>query len=47
MGEGCGMAEFMRVEDLIVYQKLCQFHLDVCELTRTRPAEESIANFVP
>ena len=34
------MADFMRVEDLKVYQKLCQLHIEVCELTRTWPAEE-------
>jgi four helix bundle protein len=34
------MASFMRVEDLSVYQKLCQLHIEVCELTRTWPAEE-------
>ena len=34
------MADFMRVEDLKVYQKLCQLHLEVCALTRTWPAEE-------
>jgi len=34
------MARFMRVEDLKVYQKLCQLHIEVCELTRTWPSEE-------
>lgn len=34
------MAEFMRVEDLQVYQKLCDLHLEVCDLTRLWPAEE-------
>lgn len=34
------MAEFMRIEDLIVYQKLCQLHLEVCELTKSWPNEE-------
>lgn len=34
------MAEFMRVEDLKVYQKLCQLHIEVCELTRSWPLEE-------
>ena len=28
------MAEFFRVEDLIVYQKLCDLHIEVCNLTR-------------
>lgn len=34
------MAGFMRVEDLKVYQKLCQLHIEVCGLTRTWPTEE-------
>jgi four helix bundle protein len=34
------MAEFMRVEDLQVYQKLCRLHIDVCELARSWPTEE-------
>jgi four helix bundle protein len=34
------MAEFMRVEDLKVYQKLCQLHLEVCDLACTWPKEE-------
>jgi four helix bundle protein len=34
------MAEFMRVEDLDVYQRLCDLHLQVCELTRSWPTEE-------
>src|SRR5262245_34199762 len=34
------MAEFMRVEDLVVYQKLCDLHLEVCALTQTWPQEE-------
>ena len=34
------MGEFMRVEDLKVYQKLCQLHIEVCELTRGWPSEE-------
>ena len=34
------MATFMRVEDLVVYQKLCQLHIEVCDLTRTWPTDE-------
>jgi four helix bundle protein len=34
------MAEFMRVEDLKVYQKLCQLHLEVCDLASIWPKEE-------
>ena len=30
----------MRVEDLEVYQRLCQLHIEVCDLTRTWPLEE-------
>ncbi|HUE69745.1 MAG TPA: four helix bundle protein [Pirellulaceae bacterium] len=34
------MAGFFRVEDLIVYQRLCDLHLEVCDLSHTWPAEE-------
>lgn len=34
------MAGFFRVEDLLVYQRLCDLHLKVCDLTHTWPAEE-------
>src|SRR6266853_672824 len=34
------MADFMRVEDLVVYQRLCELHLQVCELVKSRPLEE-------
>ena len=34
------MAEFFRVEDLLVYQKLCDLHIEVSGLTHTWPAEE-------
>ncbi len=34
------MSEFMRVEDLQVYQKLCQLHIEVCQLTKSWPSEE-------
>jgi four helix bundle protein len=34
------MAEFMRVEDLVVYQKLCALHLDLCARTKRWPREE-------
>ena len=34
------MGEFMRVEDLVVYQKLCQLHIDVCALAKSWPADE-------
>lgn len=34
------MPEYLRIEDLLVYQKLCDLHLDVCELTRSWPADE-------
>jgi four helix bundle protein len=34
------MATFMRVEDLVVYQKLCELHLEVCDLTHHWPADE-------
>jgi four helix bundle protein len=34
------MSDFMRVDDLHVYQKLCDLHLEVCELSRNWPADE-------
>jgi four helix bundle protein len=34
------MAEAFRVENLLVYQRLCDLHIEVCELTRTWPVEE-------
>src|SRR4051794_17434369 len=34
------MPEFFRVEDLVVYQRLCELHLDVCRLAQKWPAEE-------
>jgi len=30
----------MRIEDLVVYQKLCQLHIEVCDVTHRWPAEE-------
>jgi four helix bundle protein len=34
------MATFMRVEDLVVYQKLCELHIEVCDLAHKWPADE-------
>jgi four helix bundle protein len=34
------LGDFLRVEDLVVYQKLCQLHLEVCGLTATWPRDE-------
>src|ERR1700739_1958807 len=34
------MSEFMRVEDLQVYQKLCRLHIDVCRLSDSWPPSE-------
>ena len=34
------MGEFMRVEDLEVYQKLCQLHIEICDLSHQWPGEE-------
>jgi four helix bundle protein len=31
---------YLEVEDLEVYQRLCQLHIDVCDLTHTWPKEE-------
>jgi four helix bundle protein len=32
--------DYMAVEDLEVYKKLCQLHIEVCDLTHTWPPEE-------
>jgi len=34
------MPEFMRIEDLLVYQKLCDLHIEVCDLSQTWPKDE-------
>ena len=34
------MSDFMSIEDLKVYNKLCYLHLDVADLTRQWPPEE-------
>ena len=34
------MADYMRVEDLDVYRKLCELHIEVSDLSRTWPADE-------
>jgi len=34
------METYRRLEDLIVYQKLCRLHIEIGELTRRWPAEE-------
>jgi four helix bundle protein len=34
------MADFMRVEDLLVYQKLCDLHIEVCDLSASWPPDE-------
>lgn len=31
---------YLDVEDLLVYQKLCQLHLEICDLSHTWPTEE-------
>jgi four helix bundle protein len=31
---------YLEVEDLEVYEKLCQLHIEVCDLTHTWPQEE-------
>jgi len=30
----------MRVEDLLVYQKLCELHIEICELSHRWPTDE-------
>jgi four helix bundle protein len=34
------MKSYMDVEDLEVYKKLCQLHIEICELTHKWPQEE-------
>jgi four helix bundle protein len=34
------MGDFLRIEDLVVYQRLCELHLEVCELSKSWPIEE-------
>ena len=34
------MAEFRNVEDLVVYQRLCQLHLEMADRSHAWPAEE-------
>jgi len=34
------MPDFLRVEDLVVYQRLCELHIDVSRRTRGWPREE-------
>jgi four helix bundle protein len=34
------MADAFRVENLLVYQRLCDLHIDICQLSRTWPVEE-------
>ena len=34
------MKRFLEVEDLVVYQKLCDLHIEVCDLSHLWPAEE-------
>ena len=34
------MGKFMRVEDLDAYRKLCQLHIEICDLSHEWPSEE-------
>ncbi len=34
------MTEFFRVEDLKVYERLCDLHIEICDLTQAWPASE-------
>jgi four helix bundle protein len=34
------MSDYLRVEDLIVYQKLCDLHIEICDLSHDWPSEE-------
>jgi four helix bundle protein len=34
------MPDFMRVEDLIVHQRLCDLHIEISDLSRSWPSDE-------
>ena len=34
------MADYFRIEDLQVYERLCRLHIEVCALSKVWPAEE-------
>ena len=34
------MGAYLRLEDLLVYQRLCQLHIEVCDLSHDWPREE-------
>ena len=34
------MPNFLQVEDLLVYNKLCRLHIEICELSKSWPVEE-------
>jgi len=34
------MESYRKLEDLVVYQKLCRLHIEICELSHRWPAEE-------
>jgi four helix bundle protein len=31
---------FLKVQDLVVYQRLCDLHIEICDMTHTWPVEE-------
>jgi four helix bundle protein len=39
-GNEVNTKNYLKVEDLEVYKKLCRLHIDVCDLTYTWPQEE-------
>jgi four helix bundle protein len=34
------MSDFLRIEDLIVYQRLCELHIEICDLSYSWPNDE-------
>jgi four helix bundle protein len=34
------MGDFLRVEDLQVYQKLCHLHIEICNVSKSWPSDE-------
>ena len=40
LGRTMSKQKYLDVEDLEVYKKLCELHINVCDLTRAWPQEE-------
>ena len=40
MSDSTGRRTYLAIEDLVVYQKLCDLHIQVCDVSHEWPAEE-------